>query len=44
MFVETNVDEDGVSRFIKLHMCLEPIKIGFLVGCRKWIGLNGFAS
>ena len=40
-FVETDVDEDGVSRFRRLYMCLEPIKRGFLAGCRKWIGLDG---
>ena len=41
VFVETDVDEDGVSRFRRLYMCLEPIKRGFLAGCRKWIGLDG---
>ncbi|XP_027071669.1 uncharacterized protein [Coffea arabica] len=41
VFIEIDIDEDGVSRFRKLYMCLEPIKRDFLAGCRKWIGLDG---
>nr|XP_027085091.1 uncharacterized protein LOC113707127 [Coffea arabica] len=41
VFVETDEDEDGIVRFKRLYMCLEPLKRGFLKGCRHWIGLDG---
>ncbi|XP_027103267.1 uncharacterized protein [Coffea arabica] len=41
VFVETEVDDEGISRFKRLYMCLEPLKRGYLAGCRCWIGMDG---
>ncbi|XP_071902167.1 uncharacterized protein [Coffea arabica] len=41
VFVETDTDEDGIVKFKRLYMCLEPLKRGFLKGCRHWIRLDG---
>ncbi|XP_071905621.1 uncharacterized protein [Coffea arabica] len=41
VFVESEVDDEGISRFKRLYMCLEPLKRGYLAGCRCWIGMDG---
>ena len=41
VFVETEIDDEGTSRFKLLYMCLEPLKRGYLVGCRRCIGMDG---
>ncbi|KAL3538356.1 hypothetical protein ACH5RR_001722 [Cinchona calisaya] len=39
--LETAVNEEGHNRFNRLYIGLEPLKRGFLNGCRKLIGLDG---
>ena len=41
VFVESEVDDEGISRFKRLYMCLEPLKRGYLAGCRCGIGMDG---
>ncbi|XP_040372479.1 uncharacterized protein LOC112192744 [Rosa chinensis] len=40
VWIQTELDED-LTRFKRIYICLEPLKIGWRAGCRPIIGLDG---
>ncbi|KAG8379809.1 hypothetical protein BUALT_Bualt07G0127900 [Buddleja alternifolia] len=41
LVMEDGEDEDGRKKFVKLYICFDALKQGFMAGCRPIVGVDG---